>query len=69
MNKDITFYINNMAYTITVDDEMEKQLTKFLDKDNNNQTKDLLAAYIRITQEYITFKGEVEQISDKLARF
>jgi len=69
VNKDITFYINNMAYTITVDDEMEKQLTKFLDKDNNNQTKDLLAAYIRITQEYITFKGEVEQISDKLARF
>lgn len=69
MNKEITFYINNMAYTISVDDEMEKQLTKYLDKDKNNDTKDLLAAYIRITQEYAKFKGDVEQISEKLARF
>jgi len=69
VNKEITFYINNMAYTISVDDEMEKQLTKYLDKDKNNDTKDLLAAYIRITQEYAKFKGDVEQISEKLARF
>lgn len=69
MNKEITFYINNMAYTINVDDEMERQLTKYLDKDKSNDTKDLLAAYIRITQEYAKFKGDVEQISEKLARF
>lgn len=69
MNKEITFYINNMAYTISVDDEMERQLTKYLDINKNNDTKDLLAAYIRITQEYTKFKGDVEQISEKLARF
>lgn len=69
MNKDITFYINHMAYTINVDEEMEEQLTKYLELDKENNTKDLLAAYIRITQEYSTFKKEVEQISEKLARF
>ncbi|MFK2821433.1 hypothetical protein [Arcobacter sp. YIC-80] len=69
MNKEITFYINHMAYTINVDEEMEQQLTKYLELDKENNTKDLLAAYIRITQEYSTFKKEVEQISEKLARF
>ncbi|QKJ22817.1 hypothetical protein [Poseidonibacter lekithochrous] len=69
MNKEITFYINNMAYTINVDDTMEEHLTKYLELGKNNDTKDLLAAYIRITQEYTNFKGDVEQISDKLARF
>ena len=69
MNKDITFHINNMAYTINVDPNMEKELTKFLDLEKNNDTKDLLAAYIRITQEYSTFKNDVDQITTKLARF
>jgi len=69
VNKEITFYINHMAYTINVDEEMEQQLTKYLELDKENNTKDLLAAYIRITQEYSTFKKEVEQISEKLARF
>jgi len=69
VSKEITFHINNMAYTINVDDTMEKELTKYLDLDKNNDTRDLLAAYIRITQEYSTFKNDVEQISEKLARF
>ncbi len=69
MNKDITFHINNMAYTINVDPQMEKELTKFLDLDKNNDTKDLLAAYIRITQEYSTFKDDINKLSNKLARF
>lgn len=69
MNKDITFHINNMAYTINVDPSMEKELTKYLDLNKNNDTKDLLAAYIRITQEYTTFKDDVNQITTKLARF
>ena len=58
-----------MAYTINVDETMEKELTKYLDLEKNNDTRDLLAAYIRITQEYSTFKNDVEQISEKLARF
>lgn len=69
MNKDITFHINNMAYTINVNPDMEKELTKFLDLEKNNDTKDLLAAYIRITQEYSTFKNDVNELSTKLARF
>lgn len=69
MNKEITFYIDNLAYTINVDETMERQLTKYLDLNKNNQTKDLLAAYIRISQEHIKFKQEIEQISDKLARY
>jgi hypothetical protein len=58
-----------MAYTISVDPSMERELTKYLDLNKNNDTKDLLAAYIRITQEYSTFKDDVNQISSKLARF
>jgi hypothetical protein len=58
-----------MAYTIGVDEKMEKELTKYLDLNKNNDTKDLLAAYIRITQEYTTLKDEVNQITTKLARF
>ncbi|MGM0518299.1 MAG: hypothetical protein ACQERD_01500 [Campylobacterota bacterium] len=69
MNKEITYYINYRAYTINVDEDMEKQLTKYLDLDKDNNTKDLLAAYIRVTQEYLNFKKDVENISDKLARF
>jgi len=69
VNKDITFHINNMAYTINVDPDMEKELTKYLNLEKNNDTKDLLAAYIRITQEYSTFKNDVNQITTKLARF
>jgi len=69
VNKEITFHINNMAYTINVDPTMEKELTKYLELDKNNDTRDLLAAYIRITQEYSSFKNDVEQISEKLARF
>jgi len=69
VNKDIIFHINNMAYTINVDSNMEMELTKFLDQEKNNDTKDLLAAYIRITQEYSSFKEDINQLSNKLARF
>ena len=69
MNKDIIFHINNMAYTINVDSNMEIELTKYLDKEKSNDTKDLLAAYIRITQEYTSFKNEIDKLSDKLANY
>lgn len=69
MSKEITFHINNMAYTINVDETMEEQLTKYLDKSKNNGTKELLAAYIQLSQEYMQFKQEVEKISNKLSRF
>lgn len=69
MSKDITFHINNMTYTITVDEKMEKELTKFINPEDNNDTRNLLAAYLRITQEYLTLKNDVQEITDKLSKF
>jgi len=69
VNKEITFYIDNLAYTFNVDETMEKQLTKYLDPKKNNKTQDLLAAYVQISQEHIKFRDDVEQISAKLSRF
>ena len=69
MNKEVTFHINNMAYTITVDEKIHKELSKYLDLGKNNDTRDLLAAYIRLSQEYITFQKIVEDITNKLSRF
>ena len=58
-----------MAYTINVDENIYKELTKYLDLDKNNDTRDLLAAYIRLSQEYNVFKKDIENITDKLSRF
>lgn len=69
MNKEVTFHINNMAYTINVDENIYKELTKYLNLEKNNDTRDLLAAYIRLSQEYNTFKQDIEDITNKLSRF
>ena len=69
MNKEVTFHINNMAYTITVDEKIHKELSKYLDLSKNNDTRDLLAAYIRLSQEYNVFQKDVEDITNKLSRF
>ena len=69
MNKEVTFHINNMAYTITVDENIYKELSKYLDLNKNNDTRDLLAAYIRLSQEYNVFKKDVEDITNKLSKF
>ncbi|QKF66876.1 hypothetical protein AVENP_1322 [Arcobacter venerupis] len=69
MNKEVTFHINNMAYTINVDESIYKELTKYLNLEKNNDTRDLLAAYIRLSQEYNVFKKDIEDITNKLSRF
>jgi hypothetical protein len=58
-----------MAYTVNVDENIYKELTKYLDLSKNNDTRDLLAAYIRLSQEYNIFKKDVDDITNKLARF
>ena len=58
-----------MAYTITVDEKIHKELSKYLDLGKNNDTRDLLAAYIRLSQEYNVFQKDVEDITNKLSRF
>ena len=69
MTKDLTFHINNKAYTISGDEELEKELCKYLDTDKNNDTKTLLLAYLKLNQEYRTFRKEVEDIANKIAGF
>jgi len=64
----LTFHINNMAYTINVNDTLEKEMTKYLPVDRNVDTKELLAAYIRITQEFTQFKADLEILSDKIPK-
>ncbi len=66
MENRLTFHINNMAYTIGVDEVLEKELRKYLDVSKNNSTKELLAAYIRMTQEHTLLKQELETISNKI---
>ena len=69
MNREVTFHINNMAYTVNVNDNIYKELSKYLDLSKNNDTKDLLIAYLHLSQEYHLFQKDVEEITNKLARF
>lgn len=69
MTKDLTFHINNKAYTISGDEELEKELCKYLDTEKNNETKALLLAYLKLNQEYRSFRKEVEDIANKIAGF
>lgn len=57
-----------MAYTINVNESLEKEITKYFDPTKGNDTRDLLAAYIQISQEYAIFKRDIEEISDKLTQ-
>ena len=65
-SKQLTFHINNLAYTINVGENIEKDLVKYLPSGRNLTTKELLAAYIRMTQEFNTFKDDIESISSRL---
>jgi hypothetical protein len=55
-----------MAYSIDIDSALEKDLTKYININSNLSTKELLLAYLRITQEYNNFKDEASRISQKL---
>ena len=66
MKKKLTFHINNLAYSINVDADLEDELKSFLPQDVSVTTQELLLAYIKKTQEFSRFKKEVEDISDKL---
>ncbi|RXJ60945.1 hypothetical protein CRV04_02245 [Candidatus Marinarcus aquaticus] len=64
----MTFHINNMAYTINVDETLEPDIIKFLSQETHINTQELLLAYIRRTQEFYNFKKEIETISEKLPK-
>ena len=69
MNKNITFHINNEAYTIDigedVDNHLRDGLKKFLTTEKNLSTAELLLAYLRKSQELVTLE---EQIQEELLR-
>jgi hypothetical protein len=69
MQNKLTFHINNMAYTINVDEGLKEELTRNLDTEKNLDTKELLAAYIRLAQEFNGLKRDLEQITDKIPNF
>ncbi len=68
-SKEVTFHINNMAYTISVDENIYKEISKYLDLEKNNDTKDLLVAYLHLSQDYHLLKKDIEDITNKLSRF
>ncbi len=68
MESKLTFHINNMAYTIKVDEVLKNEIQKYIDTNKNIDTKELLAAYIRIAQELTRFKQDLEIITDKIPR-
>ncbi len=68
MQGEMTFHINNMAYTISVDEKLKKEMTKFLPINKNVDTKELLAAFISMSQEYTQFKEDLEILSNKIPK-
>ena len=68
-SKEVTFHINNLAYTVNVDESIFSEISKYLDLEKNNDIKDLLIAYLRLSQDYHVLKKDVEDITKKLSRF
>lgn len=67
MNKEITFYIDHVAYTINIgkDDsgDLEKTIKQFLSTDKNLETKEVLFAYLKRTEELIQLKEQVRALT------
>ncbi|MGB6328756.1 MAG: hypothetical protein WBF48_07490 [Halarcobacter sp.] len=68
MENNLTFHINNMAYTITVDDKFREDVVKHLSSDKNLDTREVLAAYLRVTGELYNLKQDLEVLSDKIPK-
>ena len=67
MSKEITFYIDHVAYTINLgedpDGNLEKTLKDFLTTEKNLETKDVLFAYLKRTEELIQLKEKVRALT------
>ncbi|RXJ95798.1 hypothetical protein CRU94_04065 [Arcobacter sp. AHV-9/2010] len=72
-NKKITLHINNMAYELVLDDDMQKEITRHFDLSKNNETFTLLKAYLTTLKEKrelkLKFEKEITNISNKLVGF
>lgn len=68
MNKDITFHINNVAYTVNIGEDsghkLEQGVRKFLNLDTSLHIEDLISAYLKKTNELIEFEEKLKIIMD-----
>jgi len=68
--KNITFHINNEAYTVDIgedpEDKLQNGLKKFLTTEKNLSTAELLLAYLRKSQELLNFEEEVNAEISKI---
>ncbi len=68
MNKEI-FYINHLAYTIDVEESLARLLKKNLASSGKNiEIKDLFLAYVKQSEECLTLKNELNELSDKISK-
>ena len=72
-NKNITFHINQEAYTIDLgpdeDNALRKGITKFLTTEKNLSTAELLLAYLRKTQELVTLEKQIAEEIGRISSF
>jgi len=70
LNKNITFHINNEAYTIDIgrdpDNHLRDGLKKFLTTEKNLSTAELLLAYLRKSQELVKLEEEIQEELDRV---
>lgn len=66
MKKKVTFHVDNLAYSINIDEELSKEIFLSLKEGEPLTTKQLLFALLRKNQETLEFKQGLEQISKKL---
>ncbi len=62
--KEITFHINNRAYTVNIGSDLDGKVThgikKYLSLEKNIVIEDLLLAYLQKTQELIHIEKDIE---------
>jgi hypothetical protein len=72
-HKEITFHIENSAYTVDIgpdlDDEIINGLKQFLDIEKEISIPQLLSAYLRKNSELINFKKSTENTFQNLNNF
>ncbi len=63
---EITFYIDNIAYTIDIGEDpgqvLEKSIKAMLSTDESLSTKDVLLAYLKRTEEMVQYKRKLKGI-------
>jgi len=68
----LTFHINNLSYTVNLDDsdssaELEKELRKNLPENKNIDTKTLFMLYVQQINEFLAYKNEINKIVEKIS--